>query len=493
MMESCHGRYLLERLRCGSRRHREVVSAMKRGGFAGVILAIVAGGGGAVRAQQSPDPAAAVDAIMRGWVPADGPGAALLVLQDGAVVKEGEYGFADVSRKTSIGRHTRFLLGSVSKQFTAMAVMILAERGQLSYDDRMRKYLPEFPTSADSITVRDLLNHLGGLPEYEELFMETGKVGHDWPRSIRAKPSPYEPTAADALQLLATKGKARFSAGDRFEYSNSGYMLLAQVVERVTGERFAAFVQREIFDRLGMTESVLYDETTPPIPNRASSYRKARAGFEEIDYTPFNHIYGEDNVVATIGDVGRWVLGLDSARLVGRPTLDLAYTPGRTRAGGLTRYGFGWFIGRSLGVPVVTHGGSWIGFRTVIRRYPEQHLAVVVLANWAEADPEAVAARVAAVYLGDRLERRVPATVADRVVTGYLGRYWFRPGIGMTLRRGPGKDVWLDTPMGAARLVFDSDSTAFVGDNPAMGVTFRGTSLVFHHLESDFEATRASR
>jgi CubicO group peptidase (beta-lactamase class C family) len=447
---------------------------------------------GLVGAQGSPESGRQVDAIMRGWVPANGPGAAVLVLQDGAVVHEAGYGFADVTRKVPIGPHTRFLLGSVSKQFTAMAVMILAERGRLSYDDRMRKYLPEFPSSADSITVRHLLNHLGGLPEYEQLFVETGQVGPDWPRSIRTKPSAFEPTAADAARLLATKGKARFSAGERFEYSNSGYMLLAQIVERVSGERFAAFVQREVFDRLGMRESVLYDETTPPIPNRASSYRTARNGFQEIDYTPFNHIYGEDNVVATVADVGRWVIGLDSARLVSRSTLDLAYTPGRTRAGEPTRYGFGWFVGRSLGVPVLSHGGSWIGFRTVIRRYPEQHLAVVVLANWAQADPEAVAARIAAVYLGDRLQRPTPATVADPVVAGYLGRYWFRPGGAMTVRRGQGKEVWLDSPMGVSRIVFDSDSTAFAADNPAIGVTFRGRSLVFHHLESDFEATRGT-
>ncbi len=464
---------------------------MKHRISAALAIALWTTPGGALGAQGAPVASQQVDAIMRRWVPPNGPGAALLVLQDGIVLKEAEYGFADVSRKVPIGPHTRFLLGSVSKQFTAMAVMILAERGRLSYDDPIRKYLPEFP-STDSITVRQLLNHLGGLPEYEQLFMETGKVGHDWPRSIRTKPDSFEPTAADAVKLLATAGKPRFPAGEKFEYSNSGYMLLAQIVERVSGERFAAFVQREIFDPLAMRESVLYDERTPPIPNRASSYRQDGKGFQEIDYTPFNHIYGEDNVVATIGDVGRWVQGLDSARLVGRPTLELAYTPGRTRTGESTRYGFGWFVGRSLGVPVITHGGSWIGFRTVIRRYPEQHFAVIVLANWAQADPEAVAARVAGVYLGDQLERRAPAPVAPGVVAGYLGKYWVRPGIGMTVRRGAGQAIWLDTPMGVSRLVFDSDSTAFSDDNPAIGVTFRSGSLVFHHLESDFEATRGA-
>ncbi len=379
-----------------------------------------------------------------------------------------------------------------------MAVMILAERGKLSYDDPLRKFFPEFSSDADSITVRHLLNHVGGLPEYEELFVELGKVDREWPRSITTKPSAYEPTAADALRLLAEHGKPRFRPGERYEYSNSGYLILAQVVERVSGQRFAEFLRHEVFDPLGMTESVLYDERTPPIPNRASSYRRSGTRFREIDYTPFNHIYGEDNVVTTVGDVGKWIVGLDSARLVSRPTLDLAYTPGRTRDGTETRYGFGWVIGRSLGTRVLTHGGSWIGFRTVIRRYPDQGLAVVVLANWAEADPEAVAARIAGVYLGDRLERRVAAPVADRVVTGYLGRYLIRGRVPVTVRRS-GREIWVDTPLGPSRIVFDSDSTAFVDGNPAMGVTFRrdsagrAQSLVFHHLESDFDATRRTR
>jgi CubicO group peptidase (beta-lactamase class C family) len=435
----------------------------------------------------------AVDAIFAPFRRPGVPGASVLVVRDGRVVHQAGYGLANLARKEPITARTRFLLGSVSKQFTAMTVMILAERGKLSYDDPLRKFFPEFPSFADSITVRHLLNHLGGLPEYEGLFVERGLADENWPRSITTPPSRFEPTARDALRLLAEHATPRFKPGERYEYSNSGYMILAQIVEQVTGQRFATFIRDNVFQPLGMSRTVLYDETTPPLADRASSYAPRGTGFHEIDYTPFNHIYGEDNVIAPIGDLAFWLAGLEPGRLVSARTLEEAYTSGRTNDGKETHYGFGWVVGRSLGVPVIGHGGSWLGFRTAVRRYPEQRLAVVVLANRGDADPEGLAARVAAVYLGDQLARRVPVTLPPATIAGLVGKYKFGR-FDATVRQGAG--LWFESPLGRERFAFDSDSTAFFVDNPASGLTFRRADgkvvgVVYHRLETDFEGRRA--
>jgi CubicO group peptidase (beta-lactamase class C family) len=346
---------------------------------------------------------ARVDSLMAKHTAPSTPGAAVLVVQDGQVLLKKGYGLAVIEQRTPIRADTRFLLASVSKQFTAMAIMILAERGKLSYDDRLSKFFPEFPPYADSITVRRLLNHVAGFPEYEELFMETGKVDRNWPRASSTPPSAYEPTAHDALEFLASKAKLRFRPGDRYEYSNSGYMILGQIIEKVSGQRYARFLGENIFAPLGMTETAVYDETKPAIPNRASSYRKSASGaYEQIDYTPFNAIYGEDNVVTTLGDLYRWDQALYTEQLVHESTLRMAFTPGRLNDGSRTEYGFGWQLRPVLGLPTTSHTGSWMGFRTVILRFPEKHTTVVVLANTNDLPVGAVVQEVAAIYLEGR-------------------------------------------------------------------------------------------
>jgi CubicO group peptidase (beta-lactamase class C family) len=345
---------------------------------------------------------ARVDTLMATRTSASTPGAGVLVVEDGQVALEKGYGLAVVEQRTPIRGNTRFLLASLSKQFTAMAVMILAERGKLSYDDPMSRFLPGFPPFADSITVRHLLNHVAGFPEYEELFMSAAKVDRNWPRATTTPPSAYEPTAQDALALLAHSASLRFRPGARYEYSNSGYVVLGQIIEKASGQRYARFLSENIFLPLGMTQTVVYDETKPAIPNRASSYRSTKQGYEQIDYTPFNSIYGEDNVVTTLDDLYKWDQALYTQKLVRGATLRLAFTPGTLNDGSRTAYGFGWQMRAVLGRPAIGHSGSWMGFRTVILRFPEQRTTVVVLANRADFPAGTVAQEIAAIYLEGR-------------------------------------------------------------------------------------------
>ena len=186
-----------------------------------------------------------VDALLAPWSKGDTPGAAVLVIKDGKVLLKKGYGLASLETRKPIDPDTVFLLGSITKPFTAMAIMILAEQKKLRYEDSLSKFLPEFSPYAQKVTIRHLLQHTAGFPEYDDLFVKSGKMDSDWPRSVKSKPSSFEPTSKDALQILAQVKELQFTPGDQYKYSNSGYMILAQIVEKVTGKPFARFLQQE--------------------------------------------------------------------------------------------------------------------------------------------------------------------------------------------------------------------------------------------------------
>src|SRR5690242_17229394 len=190
------------------------------------------------------DPSARVDALMTPWTGTDTPGAAVLVIRNGKVVHSKGYGMASLDRHRPITPGTSFLLASVTKQFTAMAIMILSEEGKLSYDDTLASFFPEFPAYARKITVRNLLNHTAGFPEYDTLLVEAGlvrKSDYGIARNLRA--DGFEPTVHDVLGILSAQKEPLFAAGEKYKYSNSGYVLLALIVEKVSGQRFATFLE----------------------------------------------------------------------------------------------------------------------------------------------------------------------------------------------------------------------------------------------------------
>lgn len=179
-------------------------------------------------------------------------------------------------------------------------------------------------------------------------------------------------------------------------------MILAQVVEKVSGQTFAQFLQQEIFQPLGMKGSLLYDETRPTIPKRATSYTLAPNGrYREIDYAPQNAVYGQDNIYSTIEDLYAWDQALATEKLVRAATLEEAFTPGKLNDGTATRYGFGWFVEEVLGREALVHGGSWLGFRTYFLRFPKQRFTVIVLSNLDEIQPDAIATEISKIYLND--------------------------------------------------------------------------------------------
>jgi CubicO group peptidase (beta-lactamase class C family) len=367
-----------------------------------------------------------VDAFFERWNKGNLPGAAVGVIQNGKVLHMKGYGLSNIKAKTPITAETVFDLASVSKQFTSFGAMILAERGKLSYDDPLSKYFPEFPPYAQKITIRHLMQHTSGLPDYEAALLKEGKIDKEYPRVTKRQGWDYEPTAMDALQILTREPVLRFPPGEEWEYSNSGYMVLAQIVAKASGERFADFMRQNVFEPLGMHHTLVADETKPTVKNKAASYSQVDGHFENLDYTPVNYIYGDGSVNSNIEDMLKWLQALDEHRLVKEETLKTAWTSGVLNLGASTGYGFGWYTGRTLGLSKISHTGSWAGFRNCMVLYPEQHFGIVILSNNSEIDYNErsdVTFKIARLYLENQMEMPKNVNLDRNSLNRFTGHY----------------------------------------------------------------------
>lgn len=352
--------------------------------------------------------AARVDAVFgrfRGGG-APSPGCAVAVVEDGRVVLAKGYGFADLRRRLPITPRTLFDIASASKQFTAASVLLLAARGRLSLDDDIRRYLPELPRHGAAITLRQLLHHTSGLPNYIDLLVKAGKR--------------YEEvtTDDDALAALAGAPELLFPSGTAFRYNDTGYFLLSLVVKRVTGESLRQFAAENLFAPLGMTDTRIVDDLTRPVPGRAVPYAPAAGGFEP-EQTAWEQT-GDGGVNSNVLDLAKWEAWLDDgasggsgaagasgtggaagpAGAAGGSSLAAAMTtPGTLADGQPLAYGAGLFLDRFHGLRRVHHPGSWRGFGAETMRLPDRHLAVITLCNASDADPEGLAEQVAELYL----------------------------------------------------------------------------------------------
>jgi CubicO group peptidase (beta-lactamase class C family) len=353
--------------------------------------------------------ATSINDLVDPWKLKNAPGMAALLIHNGRIEYRTTFGFANLDTRTPIASDTQFLLASLTKQFTAMAIMILAERQKLRFDDTLAKYCPEFPPYAGTVTIRHLLNHTAGLTQYQELLV--GKIDPEtYFRSSKSPPAAREFTAADAVQALSREPKLRFPPGEKFEYSDSAYVLLAQIIERVTGERYAEFLKENIFDPLGMKDTLVVDERKQKVRRLALSYSHSdRSGrWQDITYSPENSIYGEDGIYSTIDDLYKWDQALYTERLISRATLETAFTPGIGNDGRevttdlLNRpssYGFGWVISSLNGEKDVEHAGGWAGYTNYILRIPGRRITAIVLANASNDDVQDIATQMAEIAM----------------------------------------------------------------------------------------------
>ena len=295
------------------------------------------------------------------------------------------YGLAEVETRRPVGPETNFRLASLSKQFTATAIMLLVADGKLRYDDSVSTLLPQLPAYARGVTVRQLLNHTGGLPDYEDFVpdSQTAQV-HD----------------ADVPALIARAPGPRFAAGTQYGYSNTGYVLLALVVERASGERFADFLRRRIFGPSGMSGTVALEEGRSVVPHRAYGYTVDSAGaVRRTDQSNTSATLGDGGIYSSAADLAKWDHALERHTLVSAEAQRLAWTPATLDGGQKTSYGFGWFVTNDRGVTRLIHHGESRGFTNAIVRYPERRLTVVVLTNRTGGAPWELAQRIAELYL----------------------------------------------------------------------------------------------
>lgn len=327
---------------------------------------------------------ARIDQLMRDYDRAGAPGAAVAVIKDGALVHAKGYGLADAEARVAVTELTNFRLASLTKQFTAMAVMILKERGLLALDTPLTDVLRDFPSYGRAITLRHLLNHTSGLRDYEDLI-PSGQT-----TQLRDR---------DVVAILKRQSSTYFTPGSSYRYSNSGYATLAFVVETVSGMPFERFLAENVFTPLGMDGTLAFVDGVNTVPHRAYGYTQSGSGFRRTDQSLTSAVLGDGGVYTSLVDYAKWDAALYTEDLVSAATLAEAFTPGRLRDGRTTTYGFGWEIGRVSGHRRVSHTGSTIGFRTAVQRFPDDRLTVLVLINRADTTPWDLAAEIAGLYL----------------------------------------------------------------------------------------------
>ena len=335
-----------------------------------------------------------IDAIFAPWDKKDSPGCALGVFKDGAIAYQHGYGMASLEHDAPITPQTVFYAGSVSKQFTAMSAALAMQQGKLAYDDSIRKYLPELPAYADAIRIGNLLHHTSGLRDYNTLLSIAGRRDEDaWDNRV-------------VLQITARQTQPNFKPGDEYLYSNTGYTLLATIVERATGTKFADYADGNIFKPLGMTVTHYHVDARRLVRGRALAYA-GRDGRWTLD-TPINERAGAGGLYTNIPDLQKWDENFYTARVGGPDVIKRLQTQGRLNDGTMLAYAWGLEIGSYRGLPIVEHGGSLGGYRAHILRFPSQHTSVALLCNLGSIAPSGLARRVAAEVLSGMFTMPAP-------------------------------------------------------------------------------------
>jgi CubicO group peptidase (beta-lactamase class C family) len=339
-----------------------------------------------------------IDSLFGSLKSTNAPGAAVLVIQNDQPVFRRGYGVTDLHTLHAIDATTNFRLASVTKQFTATASMLLVHDGKLHYDDNLTDFFPDFPAYGKAITIRNLLNHTSGLPDYEDILtaqypnMPDGKIPqiHD----------------AGVVKLLEQQSVGKFPPGSKWDYSNSGYAILAMIVEKVSGKPFARFLQERIFTPLQMTNTLAYEKGKNEVPHRAYGHTKESGAWRETDQSSTSAVLGDGGIYSSLDDLAKWDRALREHTLLSaeemKPALtpvQFASSPAKSRQGQSVSYGFGWFLDPYQAHKRMWHYGETVGFRTVIERFPDDQLTVIVVANRADADSQALALKVADLYL----------------------------------------------------------------------------------------------
>jgi CubicO group peptidase (beta-lactamase class C family) len=356
------------------------------------------------------------EAILSAAYAPDSPGAAALVARGSTVVFLDAAGMADLELGVPLAPDMVFELGSITKQFTAAAILMLAEEGKLSLDDPITKHLPDYPSYGDSITIEHLLTHTSGIVSYTDIpgYMAS---------SVQQDVSPAE------LISVFKDLPVQFAPGERWAYNNSGYILLGAIVESASGMRYEDFVQQRIFDPLGMKHSY-YGSSSRIIPKRASGYDGGDDGYVNQRYLSFTQPYAAGSLMMTVEDWYRWSRALFGGSVVSRVSLERMTTPYVLKNGESTGYGYGFNIGDVRGHRAIRHGGGIFGFNTDGIYLPDDEVYVAVFANTTVNDvgPGTVSARLAAAAVGDPYPQFTAIDLPEEALRRFVGPYQIDEG-----------------------------------------------------------------
>jgi CubicO group peptidase (beta-lactamase class C family) len=364
----------------------------------------------ALAAAATPEQIARIDALFRAAYPPSGPGAAVIVVQDGKTVLREGYGLANVELGVPIRPDMVFRLGSTTKQFTSACILKLAEQGKLKLDDPISKSLADYPSPAGrNVTIAQLLTHTSGIKSATDMPTWFPHMREDW-------------TVPQLIGFFANE-PLEFSPGTRWHYTNSGYILLGAILEKVTGRPYAEIVADWIFQPLGMRQT-RYGTEAPIIPGRVDGYRKTADGVVNAPYLSMTQPFSAGALVSTVDDLARWQAALDRGEVLSAESRRRMWTPVVLPDGRSTRYGFGWAAWKYDGHAVVEHGGTIHGFSTANMRLPDDRIYVAVLSNCGGcADPRSLALTAATELLGIPFDQRPAASVSPAALDRVAGSY----------------------------------------------------------------------
>jgi CubicO group peptidase (beta-lactamase class C family) len=397
----------------------------------------------------------------------------VLVARDGAVVLDKAYGMANLELEVPNTPATKFRLGSITKQFTAASILLLEERGQLKIDDKVKTYLPDAPMAWDRITVFNLLTHTSGIPNFTALAdYNTIKLSA---RSASASVSAVRDKTLD------------FGPGEKMSYSNSGYLVLGEIIEKVSGQSYEKFVADNIFTPLGMNDSG-YDSNTAIIKRRASGYIKTPAGYVNAGYIHMSIPHAAGALYSTTGDLLKWEQALFAGKVVSKASLDRMITPFKND------YALGLTSTLDKGRRVIAHGGGIDGFNTHLAYYPDTKMVIVALSNVNGTAPGAIAAQLGAVVHGDTVtlaSERKEITLPAATLSKYVGVYELAPAVTMTITLDGERLMGQLTGQGKLPIFPQSETLFFLRVVDAQ-IEFAAdaSSLVLHQNGRDTKANR---
>ncbi len=351
-----------------------------------------------------------IDAVMAEIYKPGEPGAAIIVRKDGRTVLRKGYGMADLELGVPVEPDMVFRLGSITKQFTSVSTLLLAQEGKLGLQDEITAFLPDYPTQGRRITVEHLLTHTSGIQSYTDMAEWLPLWRKDFPLK-------------ELIDLFKDK-PMQFEPGESWAYNNSGYILLGAIIEKVSGQSYEAFLEDRIFKPLGLKQTY-YDRTERIIPRRVRGYERGKGGFVNAAYLSMTQPYAAGSLASTVDDLAAWSDAVFSGKLVRKEWLDKAFTSYRLRNGESSGYGHGWFIGDFAGHRSIEHGGGINGFTSYEMTLPEDRVFVAILTNSAieGRDPEPRAVKIAWLALGLAEPERKAVAVPARDLDAFAGVY----------------------------------------------------------------------